>query len=583
MSPGAGNRRWAVLAVLCVSLLVVNIDNTILNVALPTIIRALHASSSDLQWTIDAYAVVFAGLLLAAGSLGDRIGRKKVFNAGLVLFGLGSAASALSGTPHALIAARASMGVGAAAIMPSTLSILTNVFADARGRARAIGIWSGTTGLGVAIGPIAGGWLLAHYWWGSVFFVNVPIVAVGLVASLWLVPESRDPAAARPDPLGALLSTAGLGLVLWGVIEAPSRSWSSPAVVGAMAGGLALLGVFVAWERRCDHAMLDLSFFSSRRFSAAMAALALVIFSLMGFLFILTQWLQFSLGYSPLATGVRVGPVALVLVVVAPASAVLAHRVGTKAVVAAGMAAIAVGLALLSRTTAAGGYDAALPAFFLIGIGAGLAFAPATESVMGSLPPQRSGVGAATNSAGLQVGGALGVGILGSLLNTRYQGRLAPVLAGRHLPGGLEQLITGSLGGALAVAGRAGGSLGATLASLARQAFVSGMDLALVVGALVVLAGMVVVLVALPSRGTVRPDTPTEAAAGPGATPASTASAAAQAGRRRPRVLLEMADGAEALAAARLLATTATSRRGAAVPARRRGGRARWWSGVANR
>ncbi len=598
--PDVAGRRWAVLAVLCVSLLVVSIDNTILNVALPTIVRSLHASSGDLQWTIDAYAVVFAGLLLTTGSLGDRFGRKRVFNVGLVLFGIGSAASALSSTPHLLIAARAFMGIGAAAIMPSTLSILTNVFSDDVGRARAIGIWSGTTGLGMAIGPIAGGWLLAHYWWGSVFLVNVPIVAVGLVASVWLVPDSRDPAGTRPDPMGAVLSTAGLGLVLWGIIEAPSRSWTNPVVIAAVAAGILVLGIFVSWERRCDHAMLDLSFFSSRRFSAAMAALALVVFSLMGMLFILTQWLQFSLGLSPLATGLRLGPIALVLVVVSPVSSVLAHRIGTKVVVTAGMVAIAIGLALLSRTGLASSYGAAVPALILIGVGSGLAFAPATEAVMGSLPAARSGVGAATNSAGLQVGGALGVGILGSALSTRFQGHLVPVLAGHHLPAAIEQLVVGSLGGALAVAGHVGGPIGAALAAVSRRAFMSGMDLALAIGAVAVLVGVVVVAIALPSwsPGTARdrerrgpvlggvrlrlrlplgaswkrlslsPPNPN-----PGPKPYLHASPPdpagplerAVAGRApgalsetapgRPRVLLEMPDAAEALACTQLLAS----------------------------
>lgn len=512
--PVDDRRRWLTLAVLCVSLLVVSIDNTILNVALPTIVRALHASSGDLQWMLDAYAVVFAGLLLTAGSLGDRIGRKRVFTAGLALFGAGSAASALSGSPQALIAARALMGVGAAGIMPSTLSILTNIFPDDSARARAIGVWSGTTGLGVAIGPVAGGWLLAHFWWGSVFLVNVPIVAIGLLASAWLVPESRDPSAPRQDPVGAVLSTAGLGLVLWGIIDAPTRSWTATPVLVAICAGAGVLAAFVVWERRNDHAMLDLSFFASARFSAAMAALALVIFSLMGLLFILTQWLQFSLGYSPLATGLRIGPIALVLLVAAPLSSVLAHRLGTKVVVATGMAVIAIGLALLSRTGPTGSYDNALPAFVFLGIGSGLAFAPATESIMGSLPPARSGVGAATNSAGLQIGGALGVGILGSALDTRYRARIEPVLAGRHLPGGIEQFVTGSLGGALAVAHHVGGTAGNALSAVARHAFVSGMDLALTIAACAAAAGMVVVTVALPSRSSGRPPDPTLAGSG---------------------------------------------------------------------
>ena len=309
-SDGHGQRRWLVLVVLCVSLLVVSLDNTILNVALPTIVRSMNATSSDLQWIVDAYAVVFAGLLLVAGSLGDRLGRKWVFIAGLAIFAAGSATSAFSATPGRLIAARAFMGIGAAAIMPSTLSILTNVFTDSGDRARAIGIWSGTTGLGVAIGPVVGGWLLAHYWWGSVFLVNVPIALVGLLAAAWLVPNSKNPASKRPDPVGGGLSTLGLSLLLWGIIEAPERSWTSPLVLGAVGTAALVLVGFVLWERHSTHPMLELSFFRSRRFSVAMGAMGLVIFALMGGLFLLTQYLQFSLGYTALQTGLRIAPIA---------------------------------------------------------------------------------------------------------------------------------------------------------------------------------------------------------------------------------------------------------------------------------
>jgi len=502
----AGGRRWATLSVLCVSLLVVNLDTTILNVAMPTIVRDLRASSSDLQWIVDVYAVFFAGLLLVLGSLGDRIGRKRVFVAGLLLFALGSAASAFSGTPHLLIAARGLMGIGAAAIMPSTLSILTNVFVKEQDRARAIGIWSATTGLGVAIGPIAGGWLLAHFWWGSVFLVNVPIVVLGLLASIWLVPDSKNPSSKRPDPIGALLSTVGMGLLLWGIIEAPNRTWESPLVLGSLGGAALVLGAFVAWERRSDHPLLELSFFSSRRFSAAMSSMALVIFALTGVLFLLTQYLQFSLGYSALQAGLRVAPLALILLVAAPASILLARRFGTKPVVATGMAAIAVGLWLLSRTTAAGDYRSALPAFLILGIGTGLAFAPSTESVMGSLPRTQAGIGSATNSTALQLGGALGVGVLGSLLASRYQGRMHFVLAHQSVPASVLHVIDGSLGGALAVAQHVGGAGGTALAESARRSFLSGMDLAMTVGAVAVAVGAMVVLAVLPSRAESAPE-----------------------------------------------------------------------------
>ena len=492
--------RRLILAVLCVSLLIVSLDNTILNVALPVIVRTLHASSSSLQWIVDSYAIVFAGLLLVAGSLGDRLGRKWVFMTGLAIFSAGSAVSAFSGTADRLIAARAFMGIGGAAIMPSTLSILTSTFTEARERARAIGIWSGTTGLGVAVGPVAGGWLLAHFWWGSVFLVNVPIALIGLFAAVWLVPNSKNSNTKRSDPIGAGLSIVGMGLLLWGIIEAPNRSWTSPLILGAIAAALAVLTLFIVWERHSSHPMLEVSFFKSRRFSAAVGAMGLVMFALMGGLFLLTQYLQFSLGYTAFETGLRIAPIAAVLLVVAPLSSVVDRLVGTKPVVFAGMAIVALGFGLLTRVTVHDTYMDVLPAFLLIGLGTGLAFAPSTESVMGSLPVDQAGVGAATNGAALQTGGALGVGVLGSLLNTRYQNRLAPVLAHYKMPASILHLITGSLGGALAVSQKIGGVLGPELANFARRSFVSGLDLAVSVGAVVVGTAGLVVLVVLPNR-----------------------------------------------------------------------------------
>jgi EmrB/QacA subfamily drug resistance transporter len=487
--------------VLCVSLLLVSLDNTILNVALPVIVRTLHASSSSLQWIVDSYAIVFAGLLLVVGSLGDRIGRKWVFMAGLVVFAAGSALSAFSGSADRLIAARAFMGIGGSAIMPCTLSILTNTFTEAHARARAIGIWSGTTGLGVAIGPVAGGWLLAHFWWGSVFLVNVPIALVGLAATAWLVPNSKNPNAKRTDLIGAGLSILGMGLLLWGIIEAPDRSWTSPVVLGAITTAVVILAAFVYFERHSGHPMLEVSFFKSRRLSVAMGAMALVMFALMGALFLLTQYLQFSLGYTPLETGMRIAPIALVLLVAAPLSSVLDRWIGTKPVVFTGMALVAVGFALMSRVSVHDTYMDVFPALVLMGLGTGFAFAPCTESVMGAVPLAQAGVGAATNGAGLQTGGALGVGVLGSLLNTRYMNRLTPVLAHHPMPASVLHLITGSLGGALAISKHTGGVLGSELAVLARHAFVSGLDLAVTVGAIVVGAAALAVVATLPNRG----------------------------------------------------------------------------------
>jgi len=499
VTPQAHNRKL-ILAVLSVSLLIVSLDTTILNVALPVIVRSLHASSSSLQWIVDSYSIVFAGLLLAVGSLGDRVGRKWVFLAGLAVFSAGSAISAFSGSANQLIAARAFMGIGGAAIMPSTLSILTNTFTEAHERARAIGIWSGTTGLGVAVGPVAGGWLLSHFWWGSVFLINVPIAIAGLVATLFLIPNSKNPNTKRPDPIGAGLSICGMSLLLWGIIEAPNRSWTSPYIVGSLAIALVIIVGFVLWEKHSTHPMLELSFFSSKRFSAAIGAMALVLFALMGGLFLLTQYLQFSLGYSAFQTGIRLAPIAAVLLVVAPLSSVVERYVGTKSVVFVGLVLIAIGFALLSRVTVRSTYGDVFPAFLMMGFGVGLALAPCTESVMGSLPVDQTGVGAATNSTGLQIGGALGVGILGSLLNTRYKNDLTPVLAHHSIPTSVLHIITGSLGGALTVAQKAGGVLGPELAKMANGAFVSGLALASVVGAIVVVLAALVVLIVLPNR-----------------------------------------------------------------------------------
>jgi EmrB/QacA subfamily drug resistance transporter len=487
--------------VLCVTLLLISLDTTVLNVALPTITRALRASSSQLQWMVDAYAVLFAGLLLSLGALGDRVGRKWVFMAGLVVFGGGSAFAAWSGSPDRLTLARAVMGVGAAALMPCTLSILTNLYATEHERARAIGIWSGTSGIGVALGPILGGILLAHFWWGSVFLVNVPIAVAGLIAAIWLIPNSRNPASMRPDPVGALMSMLGLGLLLWGIIEAPGRGWTSLPIAGSLAGAVLLIVAFVLWERRIDHPMLPLRFFRNRRYSVAISALALVLFALLGMFFLMTQYLQFVLGYSPLQAGVRIAPVALALLLIAPFSVVVARRIGSKYVVASGMGLIALGLGLLSRTTVSSNYRDSIVPFLVVGIGVALSLAPSTESVMGSLPREEAGVGSATNDTAMQVGGALGVGVLGTVLNLRYLHLMAPSLDRAPVPASIKSLIESSVGAALAVAERAPARLGDQLSALARRSFLSGMDLALVIAAAVVGVAAILIIFLLPNRG----------------------------------------------------------------------------------
>jgi len=482
-------------------LLVVSLDNTILNVALPTLVRALHASASDLQWIVDAFTIVYAGMVITAGSLGDRFGRRGALLVGLAVFGVGSGLSAFSTSPGELIGFRFLMGLGGAFVLPSTLSILTNVFSNPRERGKAIGIWSGTSGLGIAIGPIVGGWLLAHFWWGSVFLVNVPIVVLGLVAITLLVPDSADPSPRRPDPVGTVLSIAGLTVLLYGVIQAPVDGWGSAPVVAAVLGGLATLAGFVAWEIHCDHPMLRMEFFADRRFSAAGVSVMLVFFSLFGAMFLLTQYLQSVLGYDALQAGLRIAPVALVLGVAAPASAVLARHLGTKVVVVAGLVSVTIGLLLLTDLSPSSGYTPVLIAIMILGLGIGLALAPATDSMMGSLPGAQAGVGSAINSTMIEVGGALGVGILGSILNARYRGKVTAGLKGHAVPPVALHAIESSLGGALVVARMVGGSSGRLLTELARSSFTSGVNLADMVGVAVAMLGALVAVAFLPQRG----------------------------------------------------------------------------------
>jgi len=499
--PRGREHRWAALLVLCAAALIVNVDNTILNVALPTLVRKLHATSSELQWIVDSYAMVFAGLLLVGGSLSDRFGRRRFFLIGLAVFAAGSIGAAFSGSVEPLIAWRAVMGAGAALTIPASLSIINDIFRDPGERARAIGAWGGTIGLGIAIGPIAGGLLLARFWWGSIFIVNVPIVVATFVGTLLLVPDSKNPNAGAQDPVGGLLSIAGLGLLLWAIIEGPTEGWTSGGVLGAGAASVVVIGAFVAWEARSRHPMLRLELFAERGFSIAAAAECLGTFGLLGALFLETQFLQFDLGYSPLQAGVRILPIAALLVVAASGAPILARFIGTKLTGASGLAAIAGGLWQISAaSTLTTTYGDVLLGLLLLGLGAGLLLPTATNSVVGSVPQGDAGIGSAMNGVALQVGGALGVAVIGSVMSTRYQHHLTAALAGRHIPTAVTPIVLGSLGGALAAAHTISGPAGAMLARAARAAFMNGSEVSLAVGAGVALGGALVVLALLPSR-----------------------------------------------------------------------------------
>jgi EmrB/QacA subfamily drug resistance transporter len=498
-------RRWLTLAVLCLSLVVIIVDNSILNVALPTLSRppsqgGLGAADSDLQWIVDSYVLVFAGLLLTAGSLGDRFGRYRALAFGLAVFGLGSGVAAFAPSSGALIASRAVMGVGGAFIMPATLSIITNVFTDPRERGRAIGVWAGVAGLGLAIGPVTGGALLEHFWWGSVLLVNVPIVAIALVGGFRLVPDSRDPAAPRVDVPGALLSITGLATVLWGLIEGPTHGWTSAGVLGAFALGLALMAGFVWWEQHTDQPMLDIGFFRNPRFSAASMAITLTFMALMGVIFGLTQYLQSVLGFSPLEAGAILLPMSAVMLVLAPMSARLVERLGTKLVLGTGLLVVALALAL--QTTLDTGSSTLHVVLVTIVLAAGMAnvMAPATESIMGSLPRAKAGVGSAVNDTTRQMGGAIGVALIGSLLASVYRSDVRTGLAGSGAPASLVEQASSTVQSGVAAGRELGGALGQQVVTVSHQSFVSGYHVGVVVAAAIVLVAAVAVFRWLPAR-----------------------------------------------------------------------------------
>lgn len=506
LDPAVHARRWLTLAVLCLSLLVIVMDNTILNVAIPSLVNDLDASNSQVQWIIDSYALVFAGLLLTTGSLSDRFGRKGALQVGIALFGLGSVLAALSTSATQLIATRAFMGIGGALIMPATLSILTNVFRDPRERGRAIAIWAGFSGVGVALGPVTGGLLLRHFDWSSVFWVNLPIGLVALALGAFVIPTSRDPGHGRLDPFGSMLSIVGLATLLFGIIEGPAKGWTDPMVLGAFAAGLGLLVAFVAWELHTDHPMLDMRFFKNARFTAANSAVTLTFFAMFGSMFLMTQYWQFVHGYSPLEAGVRVVPHALTLMVVAPMSARAVERFGTKRVMTGGLVTVSLGIGLLSTIGRTTPYLLVITMFCLMGAGVAMTMAPATESVMGSLPPEKAGVGSAVNDTTRQVGGALGIAVIGSAVSSVYGGRIADLATRFGLDASALHEARSSLGGALREAGTLGPD-GPAFADSARDSFVAGLNWGMRFSALIVLGAAFLVWKCLPARAAQHPAT----------------------------------------------------------------------------
>jgi EmrB/QacA subfamily drug resistance transporter len=495
------SRRWWILAVLCLSVLLVVVDNTIVNVALPTMSRQLSASTQDLQWIVDAYTLVFAGLLLLGGNLGDRLGRRRVLQAGLVLFAVTSVAAALSRSTGELIAGRAAMGVAAALIYPATLALLTTTFTSARERATAIGIWSGVSGLAVAIGPVAGGLLLRHFSWSSVFYVNVPIVVIALIAGFRLLPDSRDSRAGRFDPLGALLSVAGIGLLVWTVIEAPRHGWGSAATIGGFAGALVILALFGWWQLRRPDPLLDVRLFRNPRFTAASGAIALAFFGLFGFIFLITQYFQIVRGYDSLHAGVATLPFAIVTGAVSPAAIALMKRIGTKAVVTAGLALMSAGFVVASGSAVDSAYwGRIIVAMVLMAAGLALTSSPATDAIMGALPRGKAGAGSAVNDTTRELGGTLGVAIVGSVMSSVYGSHVLAALTRIGAPPAATAAAQQSVVAGLDVAAQLPPGLRDAATAAAAQAFMDGLRAGSLVAAAATAVAALATLAFLPAR-----------------------------------------------------------------------------------
>ena len=495
--------RWAGMVFIGISLLVISIDNTILNVALPSISRSLGASAAELQWMIAAYVLMFAALLLTMGSLGDRFGRKRALQVGLIMFAIGSAAAGLSKTTLMLIGSRAFLGVGGALIMPSTLSIISATFPPQE-RAKAIALWAAVFGLGIGIGPVAGGWLIEQFAWNAVFFVNLPVAAIALIGGAFLLAESRDESAPRLDLPGILLSIPGLFALVYGIIEAGQSGWTAPQVLISFGIAAVLLTIFALWENRAPEPMLPLYFFKNMSFTGANIAMVLVMFSLFGSVFFMSQYMQSVLGFTALEAGVRLLPLAFTMMISSVISARLAERIGTKYTVALGIALAGTALLFMSQFFEVGtSYSTVVVGLILMPAGLGLTMSPATNSIMQSVPVNKAGIGSAMNDTTRQLGGALGVAILGTVMNNVYLKDIQTVIqALPQLPDQAFEVISSSVQGAHIMANNAPVSEAAKqiIIDTANAAFVNGMSSAMLVGAILMFSASLLALAILPNR-----------------------------------------------------------------------------------
>jgi EmrB/QacA subfamily drug resistance transporter len=493
-----------ILVALLLAAFLVNLDTTLVNVALPAMVRQLHATTTQLQWVVDSYNLVFAALLLTFGSLSDRFGRKGMLLAGLAVVGTASLAGGFTTDPAQLIAARSVMGLGAAMTFPATLSLISNVFTERTERARAIGLWGAIAGVAIAMGPIAGGWLLERFSWASIFTAMAPVAAAAVIVAALAVPTSKDPQAAAPDLPGLVLSSATMALLVFTLIEAPAYGWTGARTLAGFAGSAVLLAAFIARERRAAQPMLDVQLFRNMRFSAASGAVAVSFFTLFGFIFLITQYFQFVRGYGPLSTGVRLLPVALSVGAGSLAGTQLALRAGTKLIVTTGLVAMAGFYGWVAATTSATlSYGVISVQMVLYGLGLGLTSAPATESIMGAISRRHAGVGSAVNDSTRLVGGTLGVAVIGSVYTSVYGSRLTATMPA-HVPGPVASIAHQSVGAAYAAAGKITALghpvLGQALQHASTNAFLRGLTVASLAAGGVAAAGALLAAIFLPAQ-----------------------------------------------------------------------------------
>ncbi len=500
-------RRWWTLGVLCLSLIIVQTGNSALNVAIPTLSKELHATTSQLQWAVASYSLVFAGLLFSAGAIGDRFGRKGALQLGLIGFLIGVLLASASTEMWGIIASRALMGACAAFIMPSTLSILVNVF-EAHERTKAIAIWAGVAGGAGTLGPIASGWMLGHFWYGSVFLVNVPLIFIALALGLVFVPRSRDPEEAALDLVGAFLSIVGISSLVYGLIEAPDRGWTGATPIVAFVVSAIALTLFVWWERRVDEPMLDMKYFRNPAFSTATGGMVLVFLSMFGVMFLITQYFQLILGFSPFSTALRFLPIAPVMMVVAPMTPRISARFGVNRTVAFGMGLVAIGFLLFAFVGVDTAYVQVLGTMLVLITGIALTMSPLTAAIMSAVPPRRAGAGSAMNDATRELGAALGVAVLGSVAASRYASGITDAIS--SLPAVEKAAASASLGAALQTAARLPAQAAAELTSAAENAFVSGIHTVAIVGAVLAACASMLVLKFLPRHIAQHEGTPHE-------------------------------------------------------------------------